>query len=192
MMTVSRFALVGSRGVPARIQRSARASAGKQASATASGTPTSGKLTKSDGKAGGRRGPGCPDIVPRVVPVPASVGGVDVKGLMTLRPPLAGDRASVAKSKALTIARSFGNLQSGNFTEAVLARYTDLGQGQGRVNRLAWIVVQTLFHPEDETVGGPVGPSGQPYRPLCANFFRYHLIVLDAVDGHLLRGYPAR
>ena len=135
-----------------------------------------------------RAGDVCPNTVPHVVPIPAVIpaNGVDVKGLMRLLPPLAQDRATITSSEALVLARAYGNPQVGTFPEVLLARYTDLGHGEGLANRLAWVVVQTYFRPIDVKVGGAF--PGQPYHPVCAN---YHLIVLDALDGHLLRGYSA-
>jgi hypothetical protein len=105
---------------------------------------------------------------------------------MTLLPPLEGERPPITKDHALALAPMYANPQVGSFTGVVVARYTDDNGGAGLVNRLAWIVVQTYSRPIDVTVGGDF--PGRAYVPSCAS---YHLIVLDAFDGHLLRGYNA-
>jgi hypothetical protein len=105
---------------------------------------------------------------------------------MALMPPSEGERPPITEDHALALAPMYANPQYGRLTGAVLARYTDDNGGSGLVNRLAWIVVQTYSRPIDVKVGGYF--PGRVYVPSCAS---YELIVLDAFDGHLLRGYPA-
>jgi heat shock protein HslJ len=135
------------------------------------------------------------------VPTSLQTGGVIIPPLMVLMPPRTDDHPRISQAQALQIARTYGNPQFGPFTNALLARFTDGGAGDAaqlaaprlatsppnteypadataKVNRLAWVIVQTYPAP----INVSQSPFGGKY---CVT---HHQIIIDALDGRFLLG----
>ena len=135
------------------------------------------------------------------VPTSLQTGGVIIPPLMVLMPPRTDDHPRISQAQALQMARTYGDPQVGPFTNTLLARFTDGGAGDAahlaaprlatsppntedptdvtnRVNRLAWVIVQTY--------PAPIDVSQSPFGgKVCVT---HHQIIIDALDGRFLLG----
>ncbi|MDP9333946.1 MAG: META domain-containing protein [Actinomycetota bacterium] len=135
------------------------------------------------------------------VPTTLPTGGVIIPPLMVLMPPRTDDHPRISQAHALQMARTYGNPQAGPSTNTLLARFTDYGAGDAaqlaaprlatsppnteypadataKVNRLAWVIVQTY--------PAPINNSQSPFGgKSCVT---HHQIIIDALDGRFLLG----